>query len=145
MAGEQEISHLLVNRGTSVQREEKKEVKKREKGGEGQEVEAGEEEIKEVSPPSPSPTEQPAPAQLDSPLGWFDQTIPQLDGCESAAKCWRSPSLSLSLSLSLFLNFFPYGKYVEGERAERDREKEKEIGKKRDNHYLPRGIYSSPG
>ena len=40
---------------------------------------------KEGSPPSPSPTEQPVPAQPDSPIGWFDSTIPQLDGCESAA------------------------------------------------------------
>ena len=35
---------------------------------------------KEGSPPSPSPTEQPALAQPDLPIGWFDTTIPQLDG-----------------------------------------------------------------
>ena len=55
---------------------------------------------KEGSPPSPSPTEQPAPAQPDSPMGWFDTTIPQLDGCGSAAKGSRSPASSRSSATS---------------------------------------------
>ena len=42
---------------------------------------------KEVSPHPPSPTKQPAPAKPDSPLGWFDQTIPQLVSCGSSANC----------------------------------------------------------
>ena len=46
----------------------------------------------EVLPPYP--TEQPAPAQPDLPLGWFNQIIPQLYSCGSADTCSRRPATS---------------------------------------------------
>jgi len=53
-----------------------------------------EKKSKEDSPPSPFPDEQPALAQPDSPIGWFDTTILQLDGCGSVANCSCSPARS---------------------------------------------------
>ena len=57
---------LLVHRGTLVQREEKKEAKKCEEKGEGQEEEAGEEEVEGGVSSSPFPHRAacPCPAGL---------------------------------------------------------------------------------
>ena len=75
-------------RPRNAKRKEKDRQRKREK-----------KRLKEASPHPPHPTAQPSPTLPplpDSPLGWFSPTIPQLDGCGSAAKsssrCRRSPA-----------------------------------------------------
>ena len=56
-------------------------AKKRKEEGKDRKRKQEKKVSKEVSPHPPSPTERPAPAQSYSPLSWFDQSIPQLDGC----------------------------------------------------------------
>ena len=71
-------------RPRNAKRKEKDRQRKREKKS-----------LKEASP-HPPPTAQPhptLPSLPDSPIGWFNQTIPQLDGCGSAASD-RSPAAS---------------------------------------------------